>query len=154
MKQDNQWRTAVWSWLGEPSRNHGGMALGLGLGRCSSRLDTARGQRLGGAITPTPLCLRRPIRTISCASSLHGPCSSLEFPASRSKQQTAPRLSGKRLQAQINEHRCQHGNGTPNRLQGTGKRGPRRWKQTVWATTSHTTPTLSLLVLATKTWLD
>jgi len=115
MKQDNQWRTAVWSWLGEPSRNHGGMALGLGLGRRSSRLDTARGQRLGGAITPTPLCLRRPIRTISCASSLHGPCSSLEFPASEPKQQTR---TNTHTQTRSTSHRC-HGSFL-KRLRGTG----------------------------------
>lgn len=85
--------TAARAGLGEPSGHHGGVALGLGFRRRRPGLDAARGQRLpvpGGAttttsssITPTPPCPRRPgRRAISCASTLHGSCSSSKFPAS------------------------------------------------------------------------
>ena len=135
------------------------MALGLRLGRGGSRLDTARGQRLGRAITPTPLCLHRPIQTISCASSLHGPCSSLEFPASGSKQQTAPRLSSKLAITGTNQRASSvpAWDAEQNRLQVTGnvslEDGYRRCGQLL-ATPHHANFTLSLLVLATQTWLD
>lgn len=137
-KQDDQrceaqpGHTAVWSWFGKPARHHCSMALGLRLRRCCPGLDTARRERLGGAITPTPLCLCCPNQTISCASTLHGPCSSLEFPASGSIKATSHTVSSSQWQTQYSGA-ASAAAAEPDGSQVAGyihtKRGPRvRWQ--------------------------